>query len=104
MVERTPSCSPKTAHPPTSVHETLDEPIEQEHRQATDGGVPTQSMVEPEELAPRVSTYAAMVDSDEGMQLNYAPSNIIDGIKYARIEKHDLASELEYWSAKLFVL
>ena len=62
----------------TNVHETPDEAMEQKYPQTTDGGVATQSMVEPEQLAPRVSTYAAMVDPDDGIQLSYIPTNIID--------------------------
>jgi len=55
-------------------------------------------MEEPEISTPRVSTYAAMVDPNKGTQLSYVLAMITDGIKYARIEKQDVASEVEYWS------
>ncbi|KAJ8419251.1 hypothetical protein Cgig2_007493 [Carnegiea gigantea] len=60
-----------------------------------------QRMEEPKISTPRVSTYAAMVDPHEGTQLSYVLAMITDGIRYARIEKQDVAFQVEYWSTAI---
>ncbi|KAJ8429999.1 hypothetical protein Cgig2_033924 [Carnegiea gigantea] len=96
--KRTPGGSAETANPQKSDYETTKEPIEQEHPATEVTGAMDQRMEEQKIRTPRISSYVAMVDTDEGMQLNYVSAKIVDGIKYARIEKQDVALELEHWS------
>ena len=93
---RTSGGSADTTNPQMSDHEATGEPIEQEHLAMKVIGMMDQRMEEPKIWTPRISSYAVMGDPDEGMQLNYVPAKRVDGIKYARIGKQDVASELEY--------
>ena len=45
------------------------------------------------------SSYAAMVDPDEGTSLNFILSSMVNGVKCAKIEPHDVQSEIDYWKS-----
>ncbi|KAJ8443060.1 LOW QUALITY PROTEIN: hypothetical protein Cgig2_004265 [Carnegiea gigantea] len=43
------------------------------------------------------SSYASMVDPEEGTELKFVPTQIINGVKCAKLDKDDVAAETEYW-------
>ncbi|KAJ8432350.1 hypothetical protein Cgig2_021120 [Carnegiea gigantea] len=43
------------------------------------------------------SSFAQLVDPDEGTELKFVPSNIINGVRCAQIEKSDVEIEIQYW-------
>ncbi|KAJ8444130.1 LOW QUALITY PROTEIN: hypothetical protein Cgig2_029905 [Carnegiea gigantea] len=43
-----------------------------------------------------ISSYAAMVDPEEGTSLNFAHSQMVNGVKCAKIEPQDVQSEIEF--------
>ncbi|KAJ8427844.1 hypothetical protein Cgig2_017892 [Carnegiea gigantea] len=46
-----------------------------------------------------ISSYAAMADPDGGKSLNFVHSQIVNGVKCAKIEPQDVQSEIEYWNS-----
>ena len=42
-------------------------------------------------------SYAQMLDPNEGTELKFIPSSNIRGIQCTKIEKSDVADEIEYW-------
>ncbi|KAJ8419839.1 hypothetical protein Cgig2_030550 [Carnegiea gigantea] len=46
-----------------------------------------------------VSSYASLVNPDEGTSLQFVEASTINGIKYAKIETEDIAPEVEYWQS-----
>ncbi|KAJ8426568.1 hypothetical protein Cgig2_010627 [Carnegiea gigantea] len=44
------------------------------------------------------TTYAAMVNPDEGLALKFVEASVINGTKCAKIEHQDVAAEIEYWN------
>ncbi|KAJ8421235.1 hypothetical protein Cgig2_000839 [Carnegiea gigantea] len=44
-----------------------------------------------------VSSYAALVNPDEGTTLNFMQAPVINGSTYAKIEKEDVLPEIDYW-------
>ena len=50
--------------------------------------------------APQVnyqSSYASLVDPNEGTELRYIPASIVNSVKCARIEKADVELKISYW-------
>ena len=45
------------------------------------------------------STYAAIAGPDEGTSLNFVHSQMVNGVKCAKIEPQDGQSEIEYWNS-----
>ncbi|KAJ8421827.1 hypothetical protein Cgig2_031345 [Carnegiea gigantea] len=48
------------------------------------------------QVLPR-STYASMADLDEGAELQFTPSSLINGVKCAKVELNDVKDEIDYW-------
>ncbi|KAJ8426355.1 hypothetical protein Cgig2_021475 [Carnegiea gigantea] len=46
-----------------------------------------------------ISSYAAMADPDEGTSLNFVHSQIVNGVKCAKIKPQDVQYEIEYWNS-----
>ncbi|KAJ8434654.1 hypothetical protein Cgig2_034088 [Carnegiea gigantea] len=47
---------------------------------------------------PRVhSSYAAMVDPNEGTSLNFIPVTVVNGVKCAKLTQADVSPEIDYW-------
>ena len=46
---------------------------------------------------PLLSSYASMVDPDEGTDLKFMPTHSINGVRCAKVEEEDVATEIEYW-------
>ena len=44
-----------------------------------------------------ISSFAALVDPDEGSSLAFVPTSLIDGVKCAKIDREDVLPEIEYW-------
>ncbi|KAJ8420906.1 LOW QUALITY PROTEIN: hypothetical protein Cgig2_013563 [Carnegiea gigantea] len=59
------------------------------------GTVPPQP--EPEISVNFLSSYASLIDPNEGTELRYIPTMVVNGIKCARITKLDVKSEISYW-------
>ncbi|KAJ8424767.1 hypothetical protein Cgig2_017419 [Carnegiea gigantea] len=49
----------------------------------------------------RISSYALLVGSDEGIDLQFVPATEINGIKCPKLEKDDVTAEVEYWQNAL---
>ncbi|KAJ8419566.1 LOW QUALITY PROTEIN: hypothetical protein Cgig2_004597 [Carnegiea gigantea] len=47
------------------------------------------------------STYASMVDPEEGTELKFVPTKIINGVKCAKIKKEDVMPEIEFWQSAI---
>ncbi|KAJ8447801.1 hypothetical protein Cgig2_015164 [Carnegiea gigantea] len=43
------------------------------------------------------STYASLVNPEEGTELNFVPATLINGTKCAKLCKEDVHEEIEYW-------
>ncbi|KAJ8420807.1 hypothetical protein Cgig2_019766 [Carnegiea gigantea] len=44
-----------------------------------------------------VSSYASLVDPEEGTELKFVSTEIIDGKQIAKIEREDVEAEIDYW-------
>ena len=44
------------------------------------------------------SSYAAMVNPEEGLELKFIEAPVISGIKCAKIDQQDVIAEVEYWN------
>ena len=44
-------------------------------------------------------SFAQLVDPNEGTELKFVPSNVINGVKCAQIEKTDVELEIQYWQS-----
>ena len=44
-----------------------------------------------------LSTYASLVDPEEGSELKFFPTSMVNGVRCAKLEKKDVESEIEYW-------
>jgi len=47
---------------------------------------------------PIISSYASLVDPEEGTELRYIPTTCINGLTCAKLEKQDVSEEVEYWN------
>ena len=45
------------------------------------------------------SSYASLVDPEEGASLKYVPALIIIGVKCAKIKSGDVSPEINYWQS-----
>ncbi|KAJ8421702.1 hypothetical protein Cgig2_002599 [Carnegiea gigantea] len=43
------------------------------------------------------TSYVPMVDLEEGAELRFVPTKLINGVKYAKIDKEDVMQEIEFW-------
>ncbi|KAJ8421942.1 hypothetical protein Cgig2_012934 [Carnegiea gigantea] len=48
-----------------------------------------------------LSSYASLVNPDEGSSLNFVQTPVIDGVKCAKIEINDVIPEIEYWQSAI---
>ena len=48
---------------------------------------------------PQLSSFAQLVDPNEGTELKFIPSNLINGIKCTQLEKSDVEEEIRYWQS-----
>ncbi|KAJ8427203.1 hypothetical protein Cgig2_004362 [Carnegiea gigantea] len=44
------------------------------------------------------STYASLLDPEEGLALKFDKATVINGAKVPKIEQQDVATEIEYWN------
>ena len=44
------------------------------------------------------SSYASLVDGDDGIALNYIPAQTVNGNKFAHLEQVDVQAEIDYWN------
>ena len=45
------------------------------------------------------SSFAQLVDPDEGTELKFVPSNVINGVRCAHLERTDVEVEIQYWQS-----
>ncbi|KAJ8420994.1 hypothetical protein Cgig2_023908 [Carnegiea gigantea] len=48
-----------------------------------------------------ISTFATMIDPDEGTSLFFHRSQVVNGVKCAKIEIQDLQPEIDYWKSAI---
>ena len=53
----------------------------------------------PSPTAVNWSTYASMVDPNEGCALSFIPTQTINGTKCAKLEQADIEEEISYWQS-----
>ncbi|KAJ8420993.1 hypothetical protein Cgig2_013322 [Carnegiea gigantea] len=46
---------------------------------------------------PICISYASVIDPDEGMEPQFVPTRIINGVKCGKLEKQDVVAEIKYW-------
>jgi len=47
------------------------------------------------------SSYASVVNPDEGTSLQFVQASTVNGMKYAKIETEDVIPEIEYWQLEI---
>ena len=50
---------------------------------------------------PLVSSYASLVDPEDGTELRYVQTSCINGMKCAKLEKQDVNGEVEFWNSAI---
>ncbi|KAJ8431726.1 hypothetical protein Cgig2_013425 [Carnegiea gigantea] len=60
-------------------------------------------IIHPQPDLARVSTFTSLLDPDGGMRLDFVQATEIEGMKYAKITKQDVDSEIEYWATVGFI-
>ena len=48
---------------------------------------------------PQLSSFAQLVDPNEGTELKFIPSNLINGTKCTQLDKADVEEEIRYWQS-----
>ncbi|KAJ8428619.1 hypothetical protein Cgig2_009145 [Carnegiea gigantea] len=66
-------------------------------RSCANSEAPTQSPTTPVAQVPPTSSYASLVDPDDGTSLNFVPATLINGKKCAKLEKADIFPDIDYW-------
>ncbi|KAJ8431361.1 hypothetical protein Cgig2_002084 [Carnegiea gigantea] len=82
------SSSPVVATPAPTI--ALSSPI-------IDETVPQEQIKEPSPQVIRPSTYASLVDPEDGTDLHFIPAQQINRVKCARLESVDVQREVEFW-------
>ncbi|KAJ8423185.1 LOW QUALITY PROTEIN: hypothetical protein Cgig2_026633 [Carnegiea gigantea] len=72
----------------------------------TNGTVDAQSDIAKEsnqQVTPQ-SSYASLVDPEEGSELKFIPTYVVNGVQCAKREKKDVAAEIDYWQQAILCL
>ena len=86
---------------PIEVHNSQDDdshtPAAQEHSQEEVLENTVNETVSPHIQVNPISTYASLVDPEEGTELKFISTEFIEGKKIAKINKEDVEQEIAYW-------